>query len=67
MAKTKKKQESGGARMARAGRQPMLLGLTAGEREVIEQAAKNERRPMTQFVLYHALMAAKKNLENLQE
>jgi len=58
MAKTK--QTSGGARLKASGKVPVLLGLLPEEAEEIRAAAKLDGRPVTQFLTYHGLAAAKK-------
>lgn len=58
-----KKQASGGAKLKAAGKHPVLIGLTADQREKIQEAAATDGRPVTQFLVYHGLMAAKKILE----
>lgn len=61
MPKKKTKQASGGARLVASGKIPMTLGLTTEERDLIRQAASAEgRHAMTEFVLHHALEAARK-------
>jgi uncharacterized protein (DUF1778 family) len=56
------KPESGGARMIRTGRKPILLGPTEAEKEILDRAAAIDGRKTTPFVLHHALVAAKKIL-----
>ncbi len=56
------KQLSGGARMKLAGRHPILIGVEPGELELIRQAAKVDRRPVSQFVLLASLAAAKEKI-----
>jgi len=58
-----KKPKSGGARLAEAGKRPMLLGWTPEDRAIIEQAARLDSRPMATFVQVHALAAAKKIIQ----
>lgn len=59
MAKQKPKPTSGGGRLMAAGKRPMTLGLSPEQSELIEKAAEQEGRPMTNFVLYHALEHAR--------
>lgn len=59
----KKTQLSGGARLMKAGKKPILIGPTEDEKALLDQAAKEDGRPTTQFVLFHALAAAKKILQ----
>lgn len=54
---------SGGARLIRAGRKPILVGPTEGEKKILDDAAEKDGRSTTQFVLWHALVAAKKILK----
>ncbi len=60
-----KKQKSGGARMRDSGKIPVLLGLTASQRETIRSAAESDGRPVTQFLVFYGLLAAKKILGKL--
>jgi hypothetical protein len=52
------KRISGGAGLKARGLRAMLLGWPQEDREKIEQAAQADGRPMTQFVMFHALRAA---------
>jgi uncharacterized protein (DUF1778 family) len=61
--KKKPKQASGGARLTASGKRPMLLGWPQEQAELIQAAALADGRKMTQFVMFHALQAAKKMLE----
>jgi uncharacterized protein (DUF1778 family) len=63
MAKTPKKPISGGARIKLSGKSPVLLGILPEQKEVLQKAAELDGRPMTQFLLFHALAAAKKILD----
>jgi uncharacterized protein (DUF1778 family) len=54
------KQLSGGARLLAAGKKPVCLGLTEDQHDLLRLAAQAEGRPITQFVTFHALQAAKK-------
>lgn len=63
MAKKKNEQLSGGARLTAAGKVAVLLGVDPADIEIIRAAAEKEKRPVTQFLLYHGLEAAKKILE----
>lgn len=56
------KQSSGGRRLLESGKRPILLGVQVGDHEFLQRAAGIERRPVTQFVLHHALQAAHKLL-----
>lgn len=53
---------SGGARLKASGKRAMLIGWPKDGARKIEAAAKAEGRPMAQFVMHHALMAAEKIL-----
>ncbi len=59
---SKTKQESGGARLLKAGKKPILLGPTVEQKMTLDAAAAKEGRPTSQFVLFHALQAAGKIL-----
>lgn len=63
MTKPKKKPPSGGARLTAAGKTPVLLGLLPEQRETLLAAAAAECRPLTQFLIFHGLEAAKKILK----
>jgi len=56
------KQLSGGAKLAAAGRRPMLLGWLPEHREIIQAAAKADGRSMSQFVYHYGLRAAREIL-----
>lgn len=60
--KPEKPQKSGGARLVESGKKPILLGPTKSEHEILKSAAEKEGRPVTQFLLFHGLKAAKKIL-----
>jgi len=55
----KKKQKSGGSRMMALGKKPIMLWVTPDEHARIKWAAEIDRRPMTQFILHEALIAAR--------
>ena len=55
----RRKQLSGGAKLKIAGKHAILLGLDNPIHAVLSEAAALEMRPVTQFVTYHALAAAK--------
>ena len=63
MAKTPKKPMSGGARIKASGKSPVLLGLPPEQKEMLQRAAELDGRPLTQFLIFHGLAAAKKILE----
>ncbi len=54
------KAPSGGAKLKAAGRHPILLGVSAEQLKALRIAAGIELRPVTQFVLFHAMAAAAK-------
>ena len=56
---------SGGARLAASGKRPILLGVSAEQHDLLRAAADAESRYVTQFVLHHALAAARKNLAKI--
>lgn len=59
MAAKKPKVESGGARMKRTGKRPILLGVTDEQYKDIEAAAYMEGRQKTQFIVHHIWNLAK--------
>lgn len=61
------KQKSGGAQLIARGKKPITLGVSPEDKKTLDDAAKAEGRPTTQFVLYHALQAAKKVLATAHE
>lgn len=56
-----KKALSGGAKMKKAGKRPILLGVTEMQKQILQLAADQESRPLTQYVLFHALEHARAN------
>jgi hypothetical protein len=60
MAKKRKPagQESGGRRLGKYGKRPVLLGLRPAEHESIRAAAVAVGKPMTEFITSAALRAA---------
>ena len=60
-----KKRISGGGQLARSGKKPVLLGLTEEQHATLRDAAAADGRPMTQFLVFHGLAAAKKILEKI--
>lgn len=54
-----RKPVSGGARLMAAGLKPMVIGWRPEDRNIIEEAARLDGRPMAQFVYHHALTAAR--------
>jgi len=55
----KKRALSGGAKLRLAGKKAVLLGMLPTDLALLRNAAEIEMRPVTQFVTYHALEAAK--------
>jgi uncharacterized protein (DUF1778 family) len=51
--------------MQKAGRKAILLGVTPEQHALIVQAAKIELRPVTQFVIFHALQAAEQVIASI--
>lgn len=64
--KKKRKQLSGSAKMYKLGKKPILIWLTALEMSKVRKAAELSRRPVAQFVVYHAICAARDLTEGLQ-
>jgi hypothetical protein len=61
-----KKPPSGGAKLKDADKTAVLLGLTPAQLDLIDRAAELSGVPYrTQFVLQHALAAARKILEKI--
>lgn len=56
--KKKRQQKSGGAKLRDAGKKAILLGVTPDQLEKLRLAASLEMRPVSQFVVFHALKAA---------
>lgn len=49
------KPESGGARLMRLGKKPVVLGLTPEQHELASAVAKIEERAITEVILRYAL------------
>lgn len=60
--KAARKQLSGGAKMKAAGKLPILLGVTPQQMKLFRKAAALEMRPVTQWVIFHAVHAASRLL-----
>lgn len=58
----KKKQASGGKRLAAKGRKPVLLALTPEQHATLFAAAALDNRRATQFLIHYGLAAAGKIL-----
>jgi hypothetical protein len=56
--KKKRKQLSGSAKMTALGKKPVLLWLTPEQLDQVRRAAALSMRPVTQFVLFHAVQGA---------
>ncbi len=55
---SKRKQLSSSARMSRLGKHPILLWVTQDQWATLKCAADLEMRPVSQFVVFHAMNAA---------
>jgi uncharacterized protein (DUF1778 family) len=64
---TKKVLESGGKRMAKLGYKPSQLWYTEDEYDLVQSAARIDRRPMTQFAIRAAVAEAKRVLRKADE
>jgi uncharacterized protein (DUF1778 family) len=53
---------SGGAKMKLAGKRGILLGVTPEVYDTLRAAADREMRPLTQFILFHAMVAAERRV-----
>jgi hypothetical protein len=53
-----RKQLSGAAKLKQAGKHAILLGVSPYLHGRLKQAAELELRPVSQFILFHALQAA---------
>jgi uncharacterized protein (DUF1778 family) len=53
---------SGAAKMRAAGRRGVLLSVTQTQHELLGRAAFVEMRPVSQYVVFHALDAARETL-----
>lgn len=58
MAKRKRKQLSGGAKLRLSGKRAVMLGLTPDVYDKLKRASEIECRPVSQFVTFYALQAA---------
>ena len=58
-------RKSGGARLVASGKKPVLLGLDPADHLLLSRAANAERRPLTQFLLWYGLQAAKRVVSQL--
>lgn len=61
--KSKRKQLSGGAKLKAAGKRAILLGVQPWTLTKLEAAAELEMRPVTQFVLFYAVQAAERVID----
>lgn len=55
----RRKQLSGAHKLKAYHKKAVLLGVSQEDYLSIKAAAEKERRPVSQFILYHALAAAK--------
>jgi hypothetical protein len=62
--KKKKKPMSGAAKMKAAGRKAIMLGVPPDQFDKLKLAASLEMRPVSQFVMFHAVQAAEKIIAN---
>lgn len=62
----KGKSLSGGARLKRKGQSLIWVPVTDYQKKMIRTAAANENKPMSQFLLDHALKAAKESIEDIK-
>jgi len=53
--------------MAASGKRPVLLGVYPDDHAIPAAAAEIEKRPVTQFLLYHGVVAAKKILKESEK
>jgi uncharacterized protein (DUF1778 family) len=54
----KRKQLSGGAKLKKAGKHAILLGVSPEVYEKLRRGAQIQMRPLSQFIVYHAVKAA---------
>jgi uncharacterized protein (DUF1778 family) len=62
----KSKTKSGGAKLIESGKRAVLLGVEPGDHWILSTASKIEKRPVTQFLIYHALAAARKIIKSAE-
>jgi uncharacterized protein (DUF1778 family) len=62
-AKEPRKVLSGAAKMRASGRRGILLSVTPEQHDLLSRAAFVELRPLSQFLLYHGVAAARASLE----
>jgi uncharacterized protein (DUF1778 family) len=60
--KDKGKPMSGGAKLKASGRLAIMITVDPTDKVKIEEAAALEMRPVSQFVAYHAILAAEERL-----
>lgn len=56
----KRKQLSGAQKLKAYGRRAIMLAVVPEDYSALKAAADAERRPLSQYVLYYAIQAAKK-------
>ena len=54
----KRKRLSGGAKLKAAGKHAIMLGVRQADYKLLKAAADMTMRPVSQFVVFHALAAA---------
>lgn len=59
-------QKSGGSRLIASGKKPVLLGIEPEKHKLLSNAAIADGRPLTQFLLFHGLVAAEKILKKIE-
>jgi hypothetical protein len=59
----KSKSGSGGARLMRSGKKPVLLGISPEDHRLWKLAASLERRPLTQYIVFHMARITEENLK----
>lgn len=64
MPRKKRKQLSGAAKMKLYGKKPIMLGVLPDQVQKLRTAAALELRPVSQFVAFHALVAAEAILKS---
>lgn len=56
----RRKQLSGAQKLKAYGRRAILLGVWPEDHERLSAAAQLERRPLSQFIVFHAMQAAER-------
>jgi len=63
----RRKQLSGAKKMKAYGKKAILLGVLPEQHERLKCAAAVELRPVSQFIIFHAMAAAEKALSPLKQ